>query len=82
LVVSWLGSTRERLRLVGFPRRAESVRFFAVIVGLLGDANRLGLFLAHAHSHATRRRRDAELAIAELADEIEGLDGRLLASEP
>jgi hypothetical protein len=53
----------------------------AVIVGLLADSNRLGLFFAHAHAHTTFGRRDAEIAIAEPAHQIEGLLGRLLASE-
>jgi hypothetical protein len=64
------------------PRGAEAFGLFAVIVGLLADANRFGLFFAHAHAHAALRRRDAELAVAELPDQIEGLVWWLFACEP
>jgi hypothetical protein len=54
----------------------------AVIVALLADSNRLRLFLAHPYAHPAFGCCDAELPIAQLAHEVEGLLRRLLASKP
>lgn len=49
---------------------------------LLGDCNRLGLFLSDAHTHAAFGRRDRQLAIAELTDQVKRLLGFLLPRQP
>jgi hypothetical protein len=69
------GTGRDRcLRFFPLPRRPEAVGLSSLfIVVFLADSNGLGVLLADAHAHAAFGRRDRQLAIAELTDQVEGL---------
>jgi hypothetical protein len=52
------------------------------MVSLLADRDGLGLLLSDAHTHAAVGRRDRQLAIAELTDQVERPLGFLLPGQP
>jgi len=53
---------------------------FAIVI-LLRQSNRLGLLIPHLHAQTAPLRRDAQLAVAETAHQIEGLSRRLFVRQ-
>ena len=80
--MSHLGVGRDRRDLVVVGAWAlDSMRRFRAMVGLLRERDGLDV-VAELHLKPLRRRRDGEVTVAHATDEVEGLLGRLVQSEP
>ncbi|MBV8195605.1 MAG: hypothetical protein JOY80_08765, partial [Candidatus Dormibacteraeota bacterium] len=78
-----VGRDRRRRRLLGASGFADACGLLGfLIVGLLGQSDRLRLLVPHLHAKAAAGRRDRQVPVAEAPHQVEGLARGLLQRQP